>query len=164
MRRYLDVIEARPRPCLERRVRWARFRPAGRTPEPALATYGLNLGIAFQLVDDALDYAADQAALGKTVGDDFREGKVTLPVLMAYRRGDAAERAFWERTIGRTEQQDGDLSTAMAFMDRRDAIGGTLDRARHFAKQSRDSLMAFPDTPIRLALCRVADFTVSRSH
>ena len=72
-------------------------------------SYGLNLGIAFQLVDDALDYAADEAALGKTVGDDFREGKVTLPVLIAYRRGDAVERAFWERTIGRAEQQDGDL-------------------------------------------------------
>ena len=97
--------------------------------EPALAEYGLNLGIAFQLVDDALDYAADEAALGKTVGDDFREGKVTMPVLIAYRRGDAAERAFWERTIGRTEQRYGDLSTAMGLMSGRDAIGGTLNRA-----------------------------------
>ena len=115
-------------------------------------------------MDDALDYAADEAALGKAVGDDFREGKVTMPVLIVYRRGDAAERAFWERTIGRTEQRYGDLSTAMGLMSGRDAIGGTLNRATYDARQAREALTAFPDLPIRRALGRVADFTVSRSH
>ncbi|HET8997047.1 MAG TPA: polyprenyl synthetase family protein, partial [Acetobacteraceae bacterium] len=80
--------------------------------ERALAEYGLNLGIAFQLVDDALDYAADQATLGKTVGDDFREGKITLPVLVAYQAGDADERAFWRRTIETSEQMEADLEQA----------------------------------------------------
>ena len=76
----------------------------------------MNLGIAFQLVDDALDYAADQATLGKTVGDDFREGKITLPVLVAYAAGDADARAFWRRTIEASDQQDADLEHAMALM------------------------------------------------
>ncbi len=81
--------------------------------ETALAEYGLGLGIAFQLVDDALDYAADQARLGKTVGDDFREGKITLPVLVAYAAGDARERAFWQRTIEACEQTEADLEQAL---------------------------------------------------
>ena len=80
-------------------------RPAAE--EEALATYGDNLGIAFQLVDDALDYSARQALLGKTVGDDFREGKITLPVLLAFARGDEAERAFWRRVLEELEQQHG---------------------------------------------------------
>ena len=81
--------------------------------ERALAEYGTNLGIAFQLVDDALDYAADQATLGKTVGDDFREGKITFPVLAAYGAGDVTERAFWTRTIGQSEQEEDDLDRAL---------------------------------------------------
>ena len=86
--------------------------------------------MAFQLVDDALDYAADQATLGKTVGDDFREGKVTLPVLLAYAAGDAEERAFWERTIDQNEQNDADLDRAMALIARHDAIKATLAKLK----------------------------------
>ena len=82
----------------------------------ALAEFGMNLGIAFQLVDDALDYAADQAVLGKTVGDDFREGKITLPVLVAYQAGDAADRDFWRRTIEASEQNEADLDRALHLM------------------------------------------------
>ena len=92
----------------------------------ALASYGMNLGIAFQLVDDALDYAADQAMLGKTVGDDFREGKVTLPVLAAYQAGDEMERVFWRRTIEEGAQEEGDLSRALRLMEARGAIAVTL--------------------------------------
>jgi len=131
--------------------------------EPALAEYGLNLGTAFQLVDDALDYAADEQVLGKTVGDDFREGKITLPVLLAYRSGGEAERAFWQRTIGQAEQQDGDLDEAMALMRKHDAIGGTLARAGGFALQAHQALAAFPDTPLRHRLRNVAGYSVSRS-
>jgi octaprenyl-diphosphate synthase len=132
--------------------------------EPALAEYGENLGIAFQLVDDALDYAADQNTLGKTVGDDFREGKVTLPVLIAYERGGTAERAFWERTIGLVQQHEGDLNQALAFMRARDSIGATFAQAGHYARQARQALTGFPATLLRNRLCRVADYTVSRSH
>jgi octaprenyl-diphosphate synthase len=130
----------------------------------ALAEFGMNLGIAFQLVDDALDYAADQAQLGKTVGDDFREGKITLPVLAAYQAGDAEERAFWQRTIEATEQTDVDLDHALHLMAQRDAIGTTLQRACGFAGAAKAALAAFPDNPLRVALLDVADYTVSRAR
>lgn len=130
----------------------------------ALADFGMNLGVAFQLVDDALDYAADQALLGKTVGDDFREGKITLPVLAAYQAGDAEERAFWQRTIETTEQTDVDLDHAMHLMARRDAIGATLQRACAFASAAKAALAAFPDNALRGALLDVADYTVSRAR
>jgi octaprenyl-diphosphate synthase len=132
--------------------------------EAALAEYGMNLGIAFQLVDDALDYAADQATLGKTVGDDFREGKITLPVLVAYGAGDAAARAFWRRTIEASEQGDADLEHALALMAGCGAIGATLARAARFAATAKAALVAFPDGPWRRALAEVADYTVSRAR
>ncbi|HEY0420550.1 MAG TPA: polyprenyl synthetase family protein, partial [Acetobacteraceae bacterium] len=130
----------------------------------ALDEYGMKLGIAFQLVDDALDYAADQAKLGKTVGDDFREGKITLPVLTAYAAGDEEERCFWRRTIEASEQSEADLDHALALMDRHGAIGATLDRARRFAAEARASLGIFPPSPYRDSLMAVADYTVSRGR
>jgi octaprenyl-diphosphate synthase len=130
----------------------------------ALADYGMNLGIAFQLVDDALDYVADQATLGKTVGDDFREGKITLPVLVAYGAGDAAERAFWQRTIETSEQVEADLDKALRLMAERDAIQATLARAGRFAAAAKSALSVFPDSALRRALTDVADYTVSRAR
>jgi octaprenyl-diphosphate synthase len=132
--------------------------------ERGLAEYGLNLGIAFQLVDDALDYAADQETLGKTVGDDFREGKITLPVLRAWQAGDAAERAFWRRTVGELEQSDEDLAEAMRLMERHGAIAATLARAREFAAEAKRALAVFPASAIRARLMDVADYTVSRAR
>jgi len=137
-------------------------RPAAE--EAALADYGANLGVAFQLVDDALDYAADQATLGKTVGDDFREGKLTLPVILAYQKGDAIARAFWRRTIEASEQEDADLDSAMRLIERAGAIQATLDRARWFAVAAKAALAGFADGPVRRALLDVADYTVSRAR
>jgi octaprenyl-diphosphate synthase len=128
----------------------------------ALREYGDALGMAFQVVDDALDYAADQATLGKTVGDDFREGKITLPVLAAYEAATAEERGFWERTIEQSEQHDADLDTALRLMAKTDAIRVTLDRAALFAAEAKAKLSPFPDSPFRRALEAVADYTVSR--
>jgi octaprenyl-diphosphate synthase len=128
----------------------------------ALSDYGMKLGIAFQLVDDALDYSADQQTLGKTVGDDFREGKITLPVLVAYLAGDAEERSFWHRTIEASEQRDADLDHALRLMERRGAIGTTLDRASHYAQEAKAALGVFPECPLRRALLDVADYTVQR--
>ena len=130
--------------------------------DAALAEYGMNLGIAFQLVDDALDYAADEAKLGKTVGDDFREGKITMPVLVAFAMADEGERSFWQRTIEDSEQTDDDLAHAMDLMARHGAIGATLDRAARSADEAKANLAIFPDSPIRNCLMRVADYTVSR--
>jgi octaprenyl-diphosphate synthase len=130
----------------------------------ALASFGMNLGIAFQLVDDALDYAADQATLGKTVGDDFREGKVTLPVLAAFQAGDEAERAFWRRAIEDGTQDDGDLDRALHLMEARGAIDATLARARQFACAAREALVVLSESEARRILADVADFTVSRAR
>jgi octaprenyl-diphosphate synthase len=130
--------------------------------EAALAEFGMKLGIAFQLVDDALDYVADQATLGKTVGDDFREGKITLPVLVAFLAGDEAEKAFWQRTIEASEQIDSDLDHAMRLIARHGAIRVTLDSAQRFVQEAKAALAVFPDSRIRRALADVADYTVQR--
>ncbi len=136
-------------------------------PDPeaaALSEFGMNLGIAFQLVDDALDYAADQAVLGKTVGDDFREGKITLPVLVAYQAGDAADRDFWRRTIEATDQNEADLDHALHLMRHCGAIRATLRRAGGFAQAAKAALAPFPDGAMRSALLDVADYTVNRAR
>ncbi len=135
-------------------------RPA--SEQTALREFGGNLGIAFQLVDDALDYAADQAVLGKTVGDDFREGKITLPVLVAHDAGTAEEREFWRRTIETSEQTDGDLERALSLIEAHGAIGATLDAAARFAAEGKAALSVFPDSALRRAMMAMADYAVSR--
>ena len=117
-------------------------RPAAE--EAALAAYGDNLGIAFQLIDDALDYSARQASLGKSVGDDFREGKITLPVLLAFGRGNEAERAFWRRVLEDLEQQEGDLEHAQELIARHGAIETTVARAEAYAQRATQNLAAVP--------------------
>ncbi|HFC04393.1 MAG TPA: polyprenyl synthetase family protein [Rhizobiales bacterium] len=137
---------------------------AGRPAEEkaALASYGRNLGIAFQLVDDALDYSGKEAEIGKTVGDDFREGKITLPVVLSYRRGDELEQKFWKRTLEDGEQTDDDLKYAVKLMDKHNALNETKDRARHYGTIARDALDIFPDSKHKAALLEVIDFCVAR--
>ena len=161
--RYLDVIRGKTAALFAAACEVGPV-IAGRPPaeQQALRDYGANLGIAFQLVDDALDYAADQATLGKTVGDDFREGKITLPVLAAYAAGTEAERAFWRRTIEDSEQTEADLEEAMRLIAAHDAIKVTLDRAAEFVRQAKLGLSLFPDSRMRRSLAAVADYTVSR--
>jgi octaprenyl-diphosphate synthase len=124
----------------------------------------MNLGIAFQLVDDALDYAGREAQLGKTVGDDFREGKITLPVILAFLRGRTVEREFWKRTIEKLDQRDGDLEQAKILIDRHGALADTLERARHYGAMARDALGLFPDTSLKAALLEAVDFAIDRAH
>jgi octaprenyl-diphosphate synthase len=140
---------------------------AAREPaaETALATYGEELGIAFQLVDDALDYSAREAELGKTIGDDFREGKASLPVLLAYARGDADERAFWERVIGAPEQQAGnDLGEAQRLLARHGTLEATFARARASGERAREAIRHFPASPWREALEDLIDFSIARAY
>ncbi len=134
------------------------------TARAALETYGLNLGLAFQMVDDALDYSGEEAALGKRIGDDFREGKVTLPVILAHQRGGADEKAFWRRTIERGEINDGDFETAAALVAKHGAVAETLTRARTYAQAAKDALNAAPPGLVRDALLNVVDFSVERTH
>jgi octaprenyl-diphosphate synthase len=126
--------------------------------------YGANLGIAFQLIDDALDYGGSAAKLGKNVGDDFREGKITLPVVLSFRRGSQTERDFWKRTLERGEVLEGDLEFAFGAMRRHRAIEDTIERARHYGAMARDSLELFPGSPWKHALLGAVDFAVQRAH
>jgi octaprenyl-diphosphate synthase len=131
--------------------------------EQALDRFGRNLGTAFQLIDDMLDFSAREAELGKSVGDDFRDGKVTLPVLLAFARGDDEERAFWRRTLEELEQQPGDLERAIDLVERRDGLADTLTRARAYAAVAIDALAPFEDGPERRALIAAAAFAGDRS-
>lgn len=132
--------------------------------QTALRSFGRNLGVAFQLVDDVLDYSAEQEALGKTVGDDFREGKVTLPVILAYAAGDEEERAFWTRVIDQLDQREGDLARAQALMAKHKTLSASLQRARDYADAARADLDLFAPTAHRLALEEVIEFTVDRAY
>ena len=132
--------------------------------EAALEAFGLNLGIAFQLVDDMLDYSARQAELGKTVGDDFRDGKITLPIVLAFKRGDEAERRFWRRTLEELDQRDDDLDRAIALLHKHEALRETLDRARHYGTLARIALEEFDDCAEKRALVEAVDFCLARGY
>ena len=131
--------------------------------EQALDQFGRNLGTAFQLIDDMLDFSAREIELGKSVGDDFRDGKVTLPILLAYARGNEEEREFWRRTVEGMDQQPGDLERAIHLVDCRGALAETLARARAFAAAAIDALEPFADSPARRALIAAAAFAGDRS-
>jgi octaprenyl-diphosphate synthase len=139
---------------------------AGRPKSEAAAcrSYGMNLGLAFQLVDDALDYGGTSVALGKNVGDDFREGKITLPVVLAFRRGDERERAFWRRTLEAESAVEADLAEAVALMRRHRALEDTIERARHYGAMARDALALFPASPMKAALLDAVDFCIARAR
>ncbi len=132
----------------------------------ALRDYGLKLGLAFQLVDDALDYGGFESALGKSVGDDFREGKMTLPVIRAVAAANAdnnaAEIEFWHRVIVDHKQSDVDLETAVSLLRKAGALDATMDMARQFSKEARDALSIFPESPWRETLMDLADFVIDR--
>lgn len=161
---YLAVISAKTAALFEAATQIAAI--VGERPEQeelALASFGRNFGIAFQLVDDALDYSAAEARLGKRIGDDFREGKITLPVILATRRGDEEERRFWQRALGDMEQEDSDLGRAVDLMARHGTIADTIERARHYAAIARDALAVFPAGRTREALADIVRFCVERS-
>ncbi|MCZ6861062.1 MAG: polyprenyl synthetase family protein [Alphaproteobacteria bacterium] len=162
---YLEVIRGKTATLFAAACRVGSV-VAGRpqAQEEALDNYGLNLGIAFQLVDDVLDYSASQAELGKSVGDDFREGKITLPIILAYRRGNDEERAFWRRTMEDMEQSEDDLSRAIELLGKHETLNDTIERARHYGAIARDALGIFPKTDVKSALIDVVDFSIERAY
>lgn len=127
-----------------------------------MAEYGMNLGIAFQIADDILDYSASQEKLGKTVGDDFREGKMTAPVLIALANANEEERAFWKRTLEDKDQNDSDLVRAGSIMRRHNSIEKSLELARSYAQKAREALAEAPDSQFRATLDALALYTVDR--
>ena len=136
---------------------------AGRPEEEikALFDFGDALGVAFQMVDDLLDYWGSEAT-GKNVGDDFRERKLTLPVIKAVAQADAEERAFWKRTIEKGRQEDGDLAQALALLERHGGLEAARQDALDWADRARDALTRLPDHPIRAMLDDLATYVVAR--
>jgi octaprenyl-diphosphate synthase len=136
----------------------------GKAEVAACRGYGANLGIAFQLIDDALDYGGSSPRLGKNVGDDFREGKITLPVVLSFRRGTITEREFWRRTLEKGEIAAGDLDIAIATMKKHRALEDTIERARHYGAMARDALELFPAAAWKHTLIDAVEFAISRAH
>jgi octaprenyl-diphosphate synthase len=130
----------------------------------ACRSFGMNLGIAFQLIDDALDYGGKSAKLGKNVGDDFREGKITLPVVLSFRRGTGKEREFWNRTLADGNVHDDDLHTALALMAKYNAIEDTVGRARHYGAIALDALALVPPSEVKTALEEAVEFCIGRAY
>ncbi len=161
---YLEIITAKTAELFAAAAE-AGAVSAGASPErcAALRKYGQELGIAFQLVDDALDYSSTSADLGKNPGDDFREGKATLPLLLAIARTGAEERGFWDRTVGRLDQTDEDLVRAQSLVESTGALESTLALAASYADGAKSALAGFsPSHPWRPALADLADFAVQR--
>ncbi|BBK31054.1 octaprenyl-diphosphate synthase [Stella humosa] len=161
---YLEVIRSKTAQLFAAACRIGPV-VAGRPAEEAdaLEAFGLNLGIAFQLVDDMLDYSARQAELGKTVGDDFRDGKITLPIVLAFARGDDEEKAFWRRTLEDQQQEPDDLAHAQMLLRRHGALEATMERAREYGARALESLAPFPAGPVRRALDEVVAFCIARA-
>lgn len=161
---YLDVIRAKTAQLFAAACEiGAVVADRPKQQQAALHDYGMNFGIAFQLVDDVLDYSAKQVTLGKTIGDDFREGKITLPVVLAFLRGDSEERAFWNRTMERLEQAPGDLDRAISLMNRHDALADSLVMARDYGVRASQALAVMPDRYERRVLLDLIDFCIERA-
>ena len=161
--RYLAIINGKTAALFAAACRIAAVvaeRPE--SEEAALDAYGRNLGIAFQLADDAIDYDSNAAEMGKDQGDDFREGKMTLPVILAYARGSEDERAFWRDAIAGDRNSDADLAQAIALIRQHDAVHATRERARHYAQRAIDAIAAFPAGAAKAAMIEAAEFAVAR--
>lgn len=163
--RYLDIIGAKTAALFAAACRIAAVvaeRPEAE--EAALDAYGRNLGIAFQLVDDAIDYISDARTMGKDAGDDFREGKATLPVILAYARGSAEERAFWKAAIEGHRTGDEDFARAIALVRSSHAVDDTLARARHYGQRAIDALGGFAGGQAKDAMVEAVEFAIHRAY
>ncbi|WP_308515836.1 polyprenyl synthetase family protein [Sphingomonas flavescens] len=161
---YLQIISAKTAALFAAACRISPVvAEAGEDAEQALEAYGRNLGIAFQLSDDVIDYDSDAATMGKGVGDDFRDGKMTLPVILAYARGSDDDRDFWRDAIGGKRVDDEDLALAIRMLRQTDALADTLERARLYGRRAIDALAMFPAGKAKAALTEAAEFAVARA-
>lgn len=129
----------------------------------AMRTYGMKLGTAFQIIDDALDYAADQEKLGKEIGDDFKEGKMTAPVIFALQNADVEERKFWTRTLGEKQQTEHDFAQAIHIITKHNALEQTVDLARQYAKEATECFIDLPENEYTPLLSSLTEYTITRS-
>ena len=162
---YLNIISAKTAALFAAACRVAPVvAEADEDCELALESFGRNLGIAFQLTDDVIDYASDAETMGKGVGDDFRDGKMTLPVILAYARGNEAERGFWRSAISGSRTSDDDLAHAISLLKSTDALSDTIERARQYGRRAIDSLAKFPSSKAKSALTEAVEFAISRAY
>jgi octaprenyl-diphosphate synthase len=162
---YLEIISAKTAALFAAACRVSPVvAEATETAEVALEAYGRNLGIAFQLTDDVIDYASDAETMGKGVGDDFRDGKMTLPVILGYARGSDEDRSFWRAAIGGERVSDDDLAHAIHLLERTDALVDTIERARQYGRRAIDALAMFPGSKAKSALTEAAEFAVARAY
>ena len=162
---YIQVIGAKTAALFEAAMRAGALVAGAKDREvEALGRYGYELGIAFQMADDALDFSASKADMGKASGDDFREGKVTLPIILAYQAGDGDERAFWQRCIEKLDQKDTDLATARAYLESHGALKQTLARAQAAGNVAKQVLEVFEASALKSLLIDLIDFVVYRRH
>ena len=163
--RYLEIINAKTAALFAAACRIAAVvadRPE--SEEAALDAYGRNLGIAFQLVDDAIDYTSDAGTMGKDAGDDFREGKMTLPVILAYARGNEEERQFWKDAVEGRRDSDADFARAVDLVRSSRAVDDTIARARHYGQRAIDAVAPFADGPAKDAMIEAVEFAVARVY
>ena len=163
--RYLDIIGAKTASLFAAACRISAVvaeRPEAE--EEALDSYGRNLGVAFQLVDDAIDYVSDAGTMGKDAGDDFREGKMTLPVILAHARGDAEERRFWKDAVEGRRASDDDFAHAIRLVRRTRAVDDTLARARHYGQRAIDAIAGFAPGRAKDAMVEAVEFATSRAY
>ena len=163
--KYLRIIRAKTAALFAAACRIAPVvAEAGEEAELALESYGRNLGIAFQLVDDAIDYTSDVATSGKGLGDDFRDGKMTLPIILAFARGSEDDRKFWRAAVSGERVSDEDLAQAVSILRSSGAIADTLERARLYARRAVDALAMFPGGKAKAALTEAVEFAVARAY
>ncbi|GAA0670218.1 octaprenyl-diphosphate synthase [Sphingomonas insulae] len=163
--RYLDIINAKTAALFAAACRIsAVVAERSEGEEAALDAYGRNLGIAFQLVDDAIDYVSDAGTMGKDAGDDFREGKMTLPVILAYARGDAEDRRFWKDAVEGRRASDEDFAHAIDLVRKTRSVDDTLARARHYGQRAIDAIGGFANGKAKDAMIEAVEFAVARAY
>jgi octaprenyl-diphosphate synthase len=162
---YLTIVGAKTAALFAAACRIAPvIAECGEEAEVALDSYGRHLGIAFQLIDDVIDYASDARTMGKGVGDDFRDGKMTLPVILAVARGTEDDRAFWKAAMAGERAGSGDLTQAIALLRKTGALDDTIDRARHYGRRAVDALGRFPAGKAKVALTDAVGFAIARAY
>ena len=162
---YFDVVNAKTASLFSAASQVGAISANASTDEvSALKSFGTNFGMTFQLVDDAIDYSSNKKILGKNTGDDFKEGKITLPIILAYGRSNDKEKKFWKRTISNLEQEIGDFDQGLEIIKKYQCIEDTIIRANHFSNVAIDSIDIFKNNEYKNKLVSLVSTSISRIY
>lgn len=161
---YLEVVTAKTATLFAAACELGAVVAGDEEKESVLNEIGLCLGIAFQIMDDTLDYVAQQETLGKSIGDDFRDGKITMPVILSYARGQESEKLFWKRTLEKQEFQSDDLQHAMSLINKYNAIDDSTAVAEKYCEKARKLILGFSDSAEKDAMLETVDFCTRRAY